>query len=320
MSKMLNRLLGALSTPGPSVGVEIAADGVTGAALTWVKSTPKLIGHARVGLPSGALVPTAAASNMVDRDVVVDAVRRVLTQLPRRATRIGLVVPDSVGKVSFVKFDQVPARPADLARLVAWQVRKAVPFRVDDAQLAYTPGMRLPGGGREFVVALIRRDIVEEYEGVCATAGAHAGLVDLATFNLVNAATAMSPPSHADWLLLHVARDDSTLAIVRGPDLIFFRNRPTRTAGDLVDLVHQSAMYYEDRLEGRGMARTVLVVNTEAAVTSETARQTLGERMGTAVEGLASTRVTSALGVDPLTLDPLAAPIGLVMREQLSAA
>ena len=320
MSEMLAGLLGTLSTPGPLVGVEIAADGVTGAALTWVKSAPKLIGHARVRLPYGALEPAAASTNIIDRDVVVDAVRQVLKKLPRRTTRIGLVVPDRVGKVSFVKFDKVPGRSADLERLVAWQVRKAVPFRVEDAQLAYTPGVRLPGGGQEFVVAMIRRDIVEEYEGVCAAAGAHAGLVDLATFNLVNAATAMSPPSHADWLLLHVAEDDSTLAIVRGPDLIFFRNRPTKTETDLADLVHQSVMYYEDRLAGRGLARTVLVVSVETAVASEIARHTLEERLGTKVERLAPARVTSALGVDPSALDPLGAPIGLVMREQLSVA
>jgi Tfp pilus assembly PilM family ATPase len=183
MSEILGRLFGVLSTLGPSVGVEIAADCVTGVALTWVKSTPKVIGHARVRLPTGVLAPSAAATNVIDRDVVVEAVRQVLKQLPRRVTRIGLVVPDSVGKVSFVKFDQIPGKPADLARLVAWQVRKAVPFRVEDAQFASTPGARLPGGGQEFVVTLIRRDIVEEYEGVCRSAGAHAGLVDLATFN-----------------------------------------------------------------------------------------------------------------------------------------
>jgi len=320
MSEMLNRLLGVLSTPGPSVGLEIAADGVTGAAVTWVKSTPKLIGHARVALPDGALEPTAAAANMVDREVVTDAVRQVLAQLPRRTTRIGLVVPDSVAKVSFVRFDKVPARSADLEHLVGWQVRKAVPFRVEDAQLAYASGVGLPGGGQEFVVTLIRRNIVEEYEGVCAAAGAHAGLVDLATFNLINAASAMSPPSHADWLLVHMAHGYSTLAIVRGQDLIFFRNRPSTTNGDLADLVHQSAMYYEDRLEGRGLARTVLVVSSNNAVASERASNTLKEGLGTEVDRLASGRVTSALGVDATALDSLAAPIGLVIRERLSAA
>ena len=320
MKRMFHRLLGPLSTPGPSVGLEIAADRVTATAVTWTKSTPKITTHASVPLPEGALAPSAATTNMVDTGAVTDAVRRVLGQLPRRTTRIGLIVPDSVAKVSFVTFDKVPGRASDLERLVGWQVRKAVPFRVEDAQLAYTPGLRSPGGGQQFIVALIRRDIVEEYEGVCLAAGVHAGLVDLATFNLVNAATAMSPPSHADWLLVHVARDYSTLAIVRGQDLIFFRNRPTQTDGDLADLVHQSAMYYEDRLEGRGMARTVLVASSDAAGSSDIARHTLQERLGTEIEGLASGRVTSALGVDALELDRLAAPIGLVMREHLSAA
>ena len=118
MSRMLHRLLGPLSTPGPSVGLEIAADRVTATALTWTKSTPKLTAHASVPLPEGVLEPTAAGTNMVDRAVVIDAVRRVLGQLPRRTTRIGLVVPDSVAKVSFVKFDKVPGRSADLERLV----------------------------------------------------------------------------------------------------------------------------------------------------------------------------------------------------------
>ena len=40
--------------------------------------------------------------------------------------------------------------------------------------------------------------------------------------------------------------------------MIFFRNRAADADGSLADLVHQSAMYYEDRLEGAGFARVVL--------------------------------------------------------------
>ena len=41
-----------------------------------------------------------------------------------------------------------------------------------------------------------------------------------------------------------------TLAILRGRDLIFFRNRAEGSDETLADLVHQTAMYYEDRLGG----------------------------------------------------------------------
>jgi Tfp pilus assembly PilM family ATPase len=318
LSKLQEFLRSSISTAGPSVGVEIAADSVTGAALSWANSTPKLTSHVRIDLPDGAVKPTATATNLIERDVVVDAVHEVLRQLPLPARRIGLVVPDRIAKVSFVKFEEVPSRSDDRDQLVAWQIRKALPFRVEEAQLAYTPGMHGKGGESEFVVVVARRDIVEEYEGVCLAAGAYAGLVDLATFNLVNAALALAPKTGSDWLLLHVGRYDSTLVIMRGPNLIFFRNCPTLNESDVSDLVHQSAMYYEDRLEGQGMARTVLVVSADTPMASDSARQTLGERLGLKVERLASPKVTSSFNVTPTELDSLAAPIGLVMRERLS--
>ena len=318
LSKLQEFLRSSISTAGPSVGVEIAADSVTGAALSWANSAPKLTSHVRIDLPDGALEPTATATNLVERDVVVDAVHEVLSQLPLPARRIGLVVPDRIAKVSFVKFQKVPSRSDDFDQLVAWQIRKALPFRVEEAQLAYTPSMHGKGEESEFVVAVARRDIVEEYEGVCSAAGAYAGLVDLATFNLVNAALALAPETASDWLLLHVGRYDSTLVIMRGANLIFFRNCPTVNESDVSNLVHQSAMYYEDRLEGKGMARTVLVVSADTPMASDSARQTLGERLGLKVERLASPKVTSSFNVSPTELDSLAAPIGLVMRQRLS--
>src|SRR6185295_12745390 len=96
-----------------------------------------------------------------------------------------------------------------------------------------------------------------EYEQLAAAEGAHAGIVDLATFNVINAVLA-SPIPASDWLLVNVAPDYVTLAILRGPHLIFFRNRATDTDGTLADLVHQTAMYYEDRLSGGGFARVLL--------------------------------------------------------------
>ena len=317
MNGVLRRVTTLLSTRGPSVGLEIAAGRVTAVALVWVKSIPRLLGHATVPLAEGAVVPSAASTNIIDREAVAAAVRGVLEQLPRRATRVGLIVPDSAAKVSFVHFDEVPERSADLDRLVAWQVRKAVPFRMEEAQLAYTPGATRAGGGRDFVAVIIRRDIVQEYETVCGAAGAQVGLLDVASFNVVNAGLALSPPLHADWLLVHIAPGYCTLAIVRGEHLIFFRNRRVESEVDLADLVHQTAMYYEDRLEGRGFARSVLVDSSDTPGVAHAARQILEERLGTAVEPLASVRATATLGSAATPMDPMAAAIGLVMRERL---
>ena len=87
---------------------------------------------------------------------------------------------------SLVRFEKVPAKVQDLDQLIRWQVRKAGPFPIDEAQISYVPGLEA-ADGQEFIVALARRSVIEEYEGLCAEAGATAGLVDLASFNVVNA-------------------------------------------------------------------------------------------------------------------------------------
>ena len=69
-------------------------------------------------------------------------------------------------------------------------MRKAAPFKPEDAQISWVPAAPIAGGGREYLVTLARRDIIESYMKACADAGAAAGLVDLASLNLINAALA----------------------------------------------------------------------------------------------------------------------------------
>ena len=121
------------------------------------------------------------------------AVSRALDAVGR-PRRLALVVPDAVAKVSLIRFEKVPTSGHDLEALIRWQMRKSVPFRVDEAQVTWAEGQSLEAGGREFVVAVARRDIVAQYEKVVSRGGSHVGLVDLATFNLVNLVLAQEAP------------------------------------------------------------------------------------------------------------------------------
>jgi type IV pilus assembly protein PilM len=208
----------------------------------------------------------------------------VLQKLGPRRRQIALVLPDSVAKVSLVRFEKVPAKAQDLEQLIRWQVRKSAPFRIEDAQVAWQPSLALPGGGREYLVTVARRDIIHGYERACEATGAHAGLVDIASFNQINAVLA-GGTIPGDWLLVSVAADYATLALVRGDNIVSFRNRTTAGEGELADMVHQTAMYHEDRLGGGGFTRVVLAGTSVMGVEeAERFRRTLGERIGGTVE------------------------------------
>jgi len=311
---------------GPGVAIELAADHVSAASLDLRGGAAVVTVHTSEALPAGALVPSLTAPNVHNHQVVMSALQRVFerTGNPRR---VGLIVPDLVAKVSLVRFEHVPARTADLDQLVRWQVRKAAPFPIDEAQVSYVPGFKA-ADGQEFVVSLARRSVIEEYEGLCTAAGAHPGIVDLATFNVINAALAAMPASFAnsDWLLVHVAADYASIAILRGPHLIFFRNRATDGEGTLADVVHQTAMYYEDRLQGAGFARAFLTgatgANARQNADAEELRRSLQDRLQKPIEMVdasSAAPLTDRITATPAMLDTLAPLVGLLLRGREAA-
>jgi Tfp pilus assembly PilM family ATPase len=282
-----------------------------------------VIAHAAEELPPGALAPSLTGSNVGDEGSVTSALKHVLDRIGR-PRRVALVIPDPVAKVSLIKFEHVPARAEDLDQLVRWQVRKAAPFPIDEAQLSYVPGGRA-ADGQEFIVSVARRVIIEEYESLCTRAGAHAGIVDLSTFNVINAVIAAST-STADWLLVNVAPDWASIAILRGADLMFFRSRGADGDDTLADLIHQTAMYYEDRLQGAGFARVMLcgASNLDAPHSSDVGQllASLERRLGMAVEMVDPTRaagLNDRIKVAPALLDTLAPLVGVLLRDREAA-
>jgi type IV pilus assembly protein PilM len=323
----MSLLSSLFAPPRPMVAIEFSATNVTVVRLAANGSSPALAGFATEPLPAGSLKPALNTANVVDRTAVLDALRRACDGAGVRAGHAAVVVPDPVGKVSLLRFEQVPAKTADLTELIRWQVRKSVPFPIEDAQLTFAQGA-IVDGAREFVVVLARRDIIAEFETLARDAGVAAGVVDLATFNLVNAALAAGGTPSGDWLLVHVASDYLTLAVLRQSDLILLRHRGAEDATSLADIVHQTSMYYEDRLRGAGFDRVILAGSGRAAsgtqgegTNVEAIRRELETRLQTRVEPIdprPAITLTDRIGATPALLDTLAPAVGVLLRERVA--
>jgi type IV pilus assembly protein PilM len=324
----MSLLTSLLASPPPSVGVEIASDRVTAVSLAKHAGSWIVAAHATERIAPGVVVPSLNASNVHDARALGAAVRSVFEKLGGRPRRVSLVIPDTAAKVSLLRFEKVPDA-SDLDQLIRWQMRKAAPFKPEESQISWTAAAPIPGGGHEYLVTLARIDIVESYMRACSEAGAEAGVVDLASLNLINAALAAGGESaQGDTLLVHVAPDYATLAIVRGRHLIFFRTRQLDESTDLASLAHQTAMYHEDRLNGANFGRVVLSgasarvsAGSGQADGAERLRRTLEERMGVRVDPLdfrtaAAMRDRIGAGLD--LLDSLAPAVGVVLRERVA--
>jgi type IV pilus assembly protein PilM len=310
-----------LASPHPSAAVEISSRHVAAVAISPQGGGSVISGYGAEPLPAGAVEPGLNAVNIHDAATLTSSIRGALDKISPRPRRIALVLPDTVAKVSLIRFEKVPAKVQDLDQLIRWQVRKAAPFRIEDAQVSWVPGVAIDGGGREFVVTVARKDLIAGYEKACEAAGAHAGVVDLASFNLMNTVLAVTPSTPGDWLLVHIGADYATLAVVRGPDLVFFRNRGAAGPAEFADLVHQTSMYHEDRLGGGGFARVVL---TGAALRgpdqADWIRRSIEERLASKIESLDfrnTVPIRDRIGAGPELLDALAPALGVLLRERI---
>lgn len=287
----------------PDVAIEIDSTHVAVARVSWRGAASTVAGHVVEPLPPGTVAPALAAANIADVRLLGETIRQALMRLGGRVTRAALVIPDTTAKVSLVRFETVPTNSADLVELVRWQVRKSAPFPIEQSVVSFTPGVKPDEGGQEFIVTTARADVVEQYEQACTAAGVHAGLVDIATFSLINGVLAGPSGASGDWLVVHATPTYTTLAVMRGDDLIFFRNRDDDSDATLADVVHQTAMYYEDRLKGGGFTRVLLAGGAVQAV--DAVRRSLEQRLDVRIE--------------PVGQSDLAAMVGILSRERRAA-
>jgi Tfp pilus assembly PilM family ATPase len=316
-------LFDLVRTAPPDVAVEIDRTHVSAARVTMRGAQAVISGHASEALPPGAVVPGLLSPNMADVPLVAGAIRSAINQLGgSKPIRVALVLPDTVAKVSLLRLEKIPPRDQDLHEIVKWQVRKTAPFPMDAAVLSVSPGAVTAEGASEFVVSVARADVIHQYEQACVMAGLHAGLVDLSTFSVINSVLASPSPPAADWLLVHVTDSYLTLAVMRGEGLLFFRNRSEDGEGTLADLIHQTAMYYEDRLHGSGFERVVIAGAARLPSGAENVRRDLEQRLRVGVESVdprSAAALQDRIAASPELLDVLAPLVGMLLRERKAA-
>jgi len=283
-------------------------------------NAPVVSAYASEPLPEGAVTPSLSGINIAQAEPVIATLQRALEHAGLGATkRAALVVPDSVARVSLLHFDQAPARAQELDQLVKWQLKKATPYPLEEALVTHAQSSSA-ATGLSVAAVVARRDVIAQYESVAAAVGIHAGLVDLASLDVMNAIVAAGASVAGDWLLVHLAAEATTLAIVRGTTLMFYRHRTAVDEETLSALVHQTAMYHEDRLEGRAFERVWLCGGGAAA---DEARWQISSRLGVPVEAVdvrPAADLRDRASTTPEVLDALAAPVGLLIRERRAAA
>jgi len=217
-----------------------------------------------------------------------------------KTTRISLVLPDHLARVALLPFEELPRTRRETLELVRWKMKKAVPFKVEEAAVDYQvlpPDPASGGKGRVLLAVLMPASIVSEHEEIFQALGVHPGVVDLSTFSLAHLYRTViddEVPAGGDFMLVNVTTTCFTVMIWRDGRPIFYRcktfsfaaedggsNEAAFDAAAAYRLIHREAqasiVYFTERLAGKSFARIYMrVVGHDP------------ERVGAALEGAPS--------------------------------
>jgi hypothetical protein len=218
-----------------------------------------LVSAAAFDLPEGALLPSLTEENLVDVDLVGKTLTRLLERVgPPKRGRVAVVLPDPVARLRILQADEFRGRRRrEIEELVRFRLKKGLPFDVREAQVAI--GASGPGKAAPLLVAVMSRRVLAQYETLFESLGLHAGIVDLAGTALVGALSRGAIGD--DWLLVNWEESYVSFLLVQSGQLSLCRildGPGAASARHVAAEAASTALYYRNRLAGRGLARAVV--------------------------------------------------------------
>jgi len=193
------------------------------------------------------------------------------TEGKKRDDKISLVLPDHLARVAILKLEEMPRKRKETIELLRWQLKRSVPFKVDEAFVDFQVFSGL-NGGHSVLAVLMPKAILLEQEMIFKSLGVHAGLIDLSSFSLVQLYRGIidkEVPDGGDFMVVNATTTFFTVMIFRGGEIIFYRCKTFGFGGDedpesahrMINRETQaSLLYYQDRLQGKELSRIYLRV------------------------------------------------------------
>ena len=251
----------------PNVGIEINSDCVRLASVTVRKGNVQADHLDSVPLPADAVQINPFKPNVVEWEPVVDALKNIWSRNRNRPAKICLLVQDRTALPFLVNMESRPKNHQECLDLIRFKLKKNIPFRIEEAQINYFGDSGLHDfHSSNLWVTVMNSQVLHQYEQLIAAAlQAECGLVDLATFNLMNLADREIRSNgweEDDHLYVNLNRNYISLAITQKERLVFFRSREMERKNGVLDEaygeIHPTILFYLDKLGGQHLARAFI--------------------------------------------------------------
>lgn len=174
-------------------------------------------------LPANALTPLPTQENLANHGEVQRTMEQVREVIGNESSRLGLLVPDPIVRVSVLEFESLPNEHKEAEALVHWRLKEALPFALEEARVAYQVTWQEPQH-LELLAMAAKSSVLAEYERAIQPGNSGPVLVLPASAALL---PLLPERDETAQLLVHACCDWVTTVVVTGSRVRIWRTRHT---------------------------------------------------------------------------------------------
>ncbi len=207
------------------LGLEIRQQELRAVAIQRRGNNIALVGGQVLPLGDNVVTPRFKEPNIVHPDVFVDRLKRLLEPLAKRDNRIAVALPDRAGQLFLLDIETPFKNRAEGTEIVRWRLKDILPDKASRMVLDFQILEEKGSGQKRILAAVIREDVLTQYESLLERAGFAATVVDFHSLALYNAYRTKIDLGQ-DFILVGVDGCQLSLLVFVNRVLNFYRARP----------------------------------------------------------------------------------------------
>jgi len=206
------------------VGLEITSHELRAVAVQRRGKNTNWIGGKTLPFAQPVIQPSRQQMNIIQPELFVDAVKKILTSLTIKETRIAVALPNICGQVFILDIDTPFSNWSEGGDVIRWRLKDLLPEEFGNIALDYQVLEENEGESKKILAAVISRKVLEQYESLIELAGYSATVVDFHALSLYNSYRQQMDMGH-DFILLGVDGCQLSIMVFVNQVLVFCRLR-----------------------------------------------------------------------------------------------
>ncbi len=167
-------------------GMEIASNALRMALSERSGKQWRLVKSASMPLPEGTIKPAFKSLNIVEPNLFLEAVQRLMGEFEGAGRTVALSLPSEIVRILIREYPKLPESKAETEKLISWSLEKSFHFPIENTKIAYQAIGGDVSGAQQLLVTIAMRDVIRQYEDLLAKLTVDVRVVRPAGINLFN--------------------------------------------------------------------------------------------------------------------------------------